>query len=1100
MATKALPAAKVDPKKFLPARTTKVSAANIVKREKKDDESGELLVVHSKIIKIENLIKTNFKIDQDAAKKKRIRTEKQKQQAKEDELEEQPKGDEKPGKKISLPRLSFLEKIKNFLFNMILGFVAIKLLPHLPKLLSIIPKLWAFAEGVLDWSGKLFNAMAGFVAGAYELRDKTLGFMKQLGGDGLVNAFKFFEGAIGKVLEAALFIMIASGGEGGLLDQATSLFADKIIGGIFRRGIGRAGGRLGLKVLGKQGVKRATTLAGKASLKGVARFGAQTATRMIPATAKGILSVISKALSSIPVIGGLVEFVISWAMGDPIGKAAFKGIGAGLGSWAGMALMGLIGTVAGAGVASWVTGPIGAAIGAALGGMAGSAISGFLYDLIFGDATKPSKPRAQMAGGGQAVQRKSKQGKRPARKRKPRYSATVFTTPFKPGVDSGGRKKLDKMFPDTTNFREYTTQAGQKAWWDPAGVFTGNEEVIKEVGSTKKRPMDPMGYMEEVYETTNKAPFFGPMMGSVVKLVVGEKPTKRDYKNIGTGLNAWMYSTFGDVVSGYERGGEVSEMFLNGEDLTDVIAKSVEESVHKKVNDSITDLRNQLSLDTLGGVDSQGRVRTDPMSSDLTDTDTHSGATAGYTSGTAGGRWGPVLDLIRKYEGSGYDSAWPSTTKVAWDRKQGVKNPKPLTELTIGEADAWQERTYRARSRGTILSSAAGAYQFMYIKNMAKKYAGLGPDEPFSAENQDKMAIGLIEQKRKINLDMLKNNPAEAQRLLALEWASLPKDTSNRGAYSGQGGKVKSSEVREAFKKVLSGGSGERTIQPTSGQSIPGVQTPSQSQGTRAGSVHVSQHGFAMRPAIPGVAARDWHMGQDISASPTNSQLIAFNPGVIQAVGTHSGYGNWINWKDTKTGLYNFYAHMPRSARGSFRSGQRVGAGTVLGLQGNTGTSSGPHLHWEVSTTPGGGGREKMPISGRGPNRKDAVGRVAPLSKYNAKAPFGFALGGFTGSRAHLATLGEEGREFVLDADSTRAMEDAFPGLLSKLNREKYAGTIKTLRSYAEYEVGASQEVGVPQQVADVIIASVPKPTPVLIPVGGGGVSDDHRAILDNGH
>ena len=87
MATKALPAAKVDPKKFLPARTTKVSAANIVKREKKDDESGELLVVHSKIIKIENLIKTNFKIDQDAAKKKRIRTEKQKQQTKEDELE-----------------------------------------------------------------------------------------------------------------------------------------------------------------------------------------------------------------------------------------------------------------------------------------------------------------------------------------------------------------------------------------------------------------------------------------------------------------------------------------------------------------------------------------------------------------------------------------------------------------------------------------------------------------------------------------------------------------------------------------------------------------------------------------------------------------------------------------------------------------------------------------------------------------------------------------------------------------------------------------------------------------------------------------------------
>ncbi len=1074
MATKALPAAKVDPKKFLPARTTKVSAANIVKREKKDDESGELLVVHSKIIKIENLIKTNFKIDQDAAKKKRIRTEKQKQQAKEDELEEQPKGDEKPGKKISLPQLSFLEKIKNFLFNMILGFVAIKLLPHLPKLLSIIPKLWAFAEGVLDWSGKLFNAMAGFVAGAYELRDKTLGFMKQLGGDGLVNAFKFFEGAIGKVLEAALFIMIASGGEGGLLDQATSLFADKIIGGIFRRGIGRAGGRAGLKVLGKQGVKRVATMAGKVGLKRAATTGAQA---MIPATAKGILSVIAKPLSSIPVIGGLVEFVISWAMGDPIGKAAFKGIGAGLGSWAGMAIMGLIGTLAGAGVASWITGPLGVAIGAALGGMAGSAISGFLYDLIFGDAKKPSKPTAQMAGGGQAVQRKSKQGKRPARKRKPRYSATVFTTPFKPGEDSGGRKKLDKMFPDTTNFREYTTQAGQKAWWDPAGVFTGNDQVIQEVGSTKKKPMDPMGYMEEVYETTSKAPFFGPMMGSVVKLVVGDRPTKRDYKNIGTGLNAWIYSTFGDVVSGYERGGEVSEMFLNGEDLTDVIAKSVEDSVHKKVNDSITDLRNQLSLDTLGGVDELGRDRMGSA------TDPHSGAIDGYTSGTAGGLWGPILDLIGSVEGT-YESVYP-----------GGKIPG-LSKMTIREAFNASEN-WRAKHGGT---GAFGRYQLVSDPIGRAKAVGLNPEtDLFSPENQDKIAIGIITKTRGIDVDMLANNPAKAQLLLAQEWAGLPKDSSNKSYYAGDGknaAHTTTKKVREAFKQVLAGGSGQRTIQ----QITPGVKAKSQSQGTKAGSIHISQHGFAMRPAIPGLTARDWHMGQDISASPTNSQLIAFNPGVIQDVGTHSGYGHWINWKDTTTGLYNFYAHMPRSARGSFRAGQRVGAGTVLGLQGNTGTSSGPHLHWEVSTTPGGGGREKMPIFGTGPNRKDEVGRVAPLSKYNAKAPFGFALGGFTGSRAHLATVGEEGREFVLDADSTRAMEDAFPGLLSKLNREKYAGTIKTLRSYAEYEVGASQEVGVPQQVADVIIASVPKPTPVLVPVGGGGVSDDHRAILDNGH
>ena len=137
-----------------------------------------------------------------------------------------------------------------------------------------------------------------------------------------------------------------------------------------------------------------------------------------------------------------------------------------------------------------------------------------------------------------------------------------------------------------------------------------------------------------------------------------------------------------------------------------------------------------------------------------------------------------------------------------------------------------------------------------------------------------------------------------------------------------------------------------------------------------------------------------------------------------------------------------------------------------------------------------------MPISGRGPNRKDAVGRLAPLSKYDAKAPFGFSLGGYTKGYEHQVTVGEQGKEFIMDADSTKALSTVFPGLLSALNKADYSGTLKILRNYAEYEVGASQEVGVPQQVADVIIASVPKPTPVLVPVGGGGVSDDHLSLI----
>ena len=163
MATKALPQAKVNTTKFLPS--SKKTPANLAKQEK---EGGALLVVETKLIKVENLIKTNLKIETDSTKKKQRRQQLQQREVSEDELEEKPEGDEKKaGKKISLPQLSFLEKIKSFLFKLVLTFVTIKLLPHLGKIVKILPSVIGFVEGVLDWSGKLFDAMAGFVAGAY---------------------------------------------------------------------------------------------------------------------------------------------------------------------------------------------------------------------------------------------------------------------------------------------------------------------------------------------------------------------------------------------------------------------------------------------------------------------------------------------------------------------------------------------------------------------------------------------------------------------------------------------------------------------------------------------------------------------------------------------------------------------------------------------------------------------------------------------------------------------------------------------------------------------------------------------------------------------
>ena len=59
----------------------------------------------------------------------------------------------------------------------------------------------------------------------------------------------------------------------------------------------------------------------------------------------------------------------------------------------------------------------------------------------------------------------------------------------------------------------------------------------------------------------------------------------------------------------------------------------------------------------------------------------------------------------------------------------------------------------------------------MYILDQAKT-AGLKGTDMFSAENQDKMAISLIVDKRKITPEMIKNNPNEAMIRLGMEWAA----------------------------------------------------------------------------------------------------------------------------------------------------------------------------------------------------------------------------------------------------------------------------------------------------------------------------------------
>ncbi len=87
------------------------------------------------------------------------------------------------------------------------------------------------------------------------------------------------------------------------------------------------------------------------------------------------------------------------------------------------------------------------------------------------------------------------------------------------------------------------------------------------------------------------------------------------------------------------------------------------------------------------------------------------------------------------------------------------------------------------------------------------------------------------------------------------------------------------------------------------------------------------------------------HTGVDYAA-PIGTQVYAAGDGVVQMAQYNGGYGNFVKIRhnsDYSTG----YGHMKSFAKG-IRSGVRVKQGQVIGYVGNTGRSTGPHLHFEV--------------------------------------------------------------------------------------------------------------------------------------------------------
>lgn len=91
-----------------------------------------------------------------------------------------------------------------------------------------------------------------------------------------------------------------------------------------------------------------------------------------------------------------------------------------------------------------------------------------------------------------------------------------------------------------------------------------------------------------------------------------------------------------------------------------------------------------------------------------------------------------------------------------------------------------------------------------------------------------------------------------------------------------------------------------------------------------------------------------YHTGVDF-AVPTGTSVRSVSSGTVVSAGWAGSYGYQVVVRH-QDGRFSQYAHLSAI---SVRGGQNVNSGQTLGRSGNTGNSTGPHLHFEIRTSAG---------------------------------------------------------------------------------------------------------------------------------------------------
>jgi len=563
----------INTQKFLPSIKKETETLNIKKSSivLSQNSVKNIATIKVKVIQIESILKGTLASEKKALDQKKRKESSERREKQEEKLETKTNMGMGQVKMPSRPRLGIFDWIKNFIGNIILGYFAVRLVDHLPKIMPIVKLLGKAGDFIVDFGGKLLNGLATFIDWGYKAVDFSRGLIGKTFGDDALKNFDKLTSEFEKFMNLAIIVGMASadfgmdrmrrsGPTGPTRGGTRTRTGGAPIGGPDIRNPLRERPRI---TEGRSGQPSAPRLPGTGP-RVTGSGGGGPRIRLPGIKARGGL------LGLVFLIPDLIQSGMLMSQGR--GKdglrtllSAVSGVAAGMAAYSA--------TIAGA-AALGITGVgLPAAIALALAGFGVSALAGTAaFNLTDAGLRKlglvdndPSTGKPYVYKGGGRTPTRGGKSKGSVRRtigktKKTKYKRVVPQKPGRveitsPGADIGGEDKLFGIFPNP---------------------LKGAQKVID--------AMNPFNTIKKSGEELGKTDYFGPILAITSKLLVGQKPSQQDYENVGLGINMLIAKGIqdkqlkGGVVAAFAEGGMVDPDVLSaaetGGDISNWVAKT----------------------------------------------------------------------------------------------------------------------------------------------------------------------------------------------------------------------------------------------------------------------------------------------------------------------------------------------------------------------------------------------------------------------------------------------------------------------------------------------------------------------------------------------